>query len=120
MRVLLAGQGFPPPVLQAELTASDGDFVARVDFLFPDERVVVEFDGETKYGDGPAEAVIAEKWREDRIRELGYIVVRVSWSDLAYRDAAPNASVVPSTARAAGTSSMPGLSHRPRVATRAV
>ncbi len=84
LRVLLADHGFPSPALQAELRASDGEFVARVDFLFPDERVVVEFDGETKYGDGPADAVIAEKWREDRIRELGYVVVRISWSDLAH------------------------------------
>jgi putative AbiEi antitoxin of type IV toxin-antitoxin system len=84
LRVLLADQGLPTPVLQAELLEPAGTFVARVDFLFPDERVVVEFDGETKYGDRPADAVIAEKWREDRIRELGYIVVRISWSDLAH------------------------------------
>ena len=46
--------------------------------------MVVEFDGQTKYGDGAVGTVVAEKWREDRIRELGYIVVRVSWTDLAH------------------------------------
>ncbi len=60
----------------------DGNLVGRVDFLFADERVVVEFDGETKYGAGAADVVVAEKWREDRIRELGYLVVRVCWDDL--------------------------------------
>ena len=84
LRVLLANEGLPPPTLQATLVAADGEFVARVDFLFEHERVVVEFDGQTKYGDGAVETVVAEKWREDRIRELGYIVVRVSWADLAH------------------------------------
>jgi very-short-patch-repair endonuclease len=87
LRVLLADQGFPPPTLQAELSTPSGEFVARVDFLFEAERVVIEFDGESKYGDhadGAAGAVVAEKWREDRIRELGYVVVRISWADLAH------------------------------------
>jgi very-short-patch-repair endonuclease len=82
LRVLLADYAFPPPTLQAQLSTGAGEFVARVDFLFEDEKVVIEFDGESKYGEDGAE-VVAEKWREDRIRELGYVVVRVSWSDLA-------------------------------------
>jgi very-short-patch-repair endonuclease len=57
--------------------------VARVDFLVGD-RVVVEFDGRVKYGmDGrPEEALWAEKQREDRLRELGLVVVRIVWADL--------------------------------------
>ncbi|HYU86030.1 MAG TPA: type IV toxin-antitoxin system AbiEi family antitoxin domain-containing protein [Kribbellaceae bacterium] len=82
LRVLLADHGFPLPTLQAQLSTATGEFVARVDFLFDDAKVVIEFDGESKYGEDGAE-VVAEKWREDRIRELGYVVVRVSWSDLA-------------------------------------
>jgi hypothetical protein len=83
LRIILDNHGLPAPQLQAELTAPDGSFVARVDFLFPEQRVVVEFDGAVKYaGAGGADAVVAEKWREDRIRELGYLVIRVSWSDL--------------------------------------
>jgi very-short-patch-repair endonuclease len=56
-----------------------------VDFLFRQERVVVEFDGAVKYG-GAAQsgqlALVAEKRREDAIRRLGYVVVRLTWADL--------------------------------------
>jgi hypothetical protein len=34
-------------------------------------------------GDGGADALLAEKRREDRLRELGYEVVRVTWDELA-------------------------------------
>lgn len=68
----------------------DGAFAARVDFELVDARVIVEFDGLVKYGSSvtrPGEpdgrhALIAEKQREDRLRELGYDVVRVTWRDL--------------------------------------
>ena len=60
--------------------------MARVDFLFRAERVVVEFDGAVKHG-GPAAqgqlALVAEKRREDTIRRLGYVVVRLTLADLA-------------------------------------
>ena len=120
LRVLLANEGLPPPTLQATLVAADGEFVARVDFLFEDERVVVEFDGQTKYGDGAAETVVAEKWREDRIRELGYIVVRVSWD--GPRPPEAHCAADPRRLRAReplALDAVPGLSHRARVATRA-
>jgi very-short-patch-repair endonuclease len=55
----------------------------RVDFLVGD-RLVVEFDGRGKYelrGD-PAAAHWAEKLRNDRLVELGYEVLHVTWADL--------------------------------------
>jgi very-short-patch-repair endonuclease len=67
---------------------------AVVDFRLDGEMVVVEFDGLVKYGRTAAEpdpfgnrrtpnqVLVAEKRREDAIRELGYEVVRVVWSDL--------------------------------------
>lgn len=61
----------------------DGEFVARVDFLVDGSKVVIEFDGLVKYRDGGADALIAEKRREDHLRALGYIVVRVTWAELA-------------------------------------
>lgn len=51
-----------------------------MDFLLED-RVVVEFDGMLKY-ENPAD-LAAEKLREDRLRALGYEVVRLTWADLA-------------------------------------
>lgn len=43
--------------------------------------VVIEFDGTGKYTSH--ESLLAEKDREDRIRSLGYEVVRIRWADLA-------------------------------------
>lgn len=50
----------------------------------------MEFDGFVKYSRAdpyrldrcPTEVLVAEKIREDRLRELGWIVLRVTWSEL--------------------------------------
>jgi very-short-patch-repair endonuclease len=44
-------------------------------------NVLVEFDGALKYADDPR-ALFREKRREDRLRRLGYVVIRVTWADL--------------------------------------
>ncbi|WP_350279654.1 type IV toxin-antitoxin system AbiEi family antitoxin domain-containing protein [Kribbella sp. HUAS MG21] len=80
LRVLMANHGLPTPELQVEITDDAGRLIGRVDFLLAG-ALVVEFDGALKYGD-TGEAVLAEKWREDRLRERGYGVLRVGWSDL--------------------------------------
>jgi hypothetical protein len=58
----------------------------RADFLVRGSRVLVEFDGRSKYAAGsPEEAqalLFAEKRREDAFRRLGYEVVRLTWADL--------------------------------------
>ena len=76
--------GLPAPLLQAWITDEDGVAVARVDFLFREHGTVVEFDGLVKYAEADGrEALAQEKQREDRLRELGYEVVRLTWRDLA-------------------------------------
>jgi hypothetical protein len=82
LRVALADFGLPAPLPQAEIRDDRGVLVARVDFLFEQYGVIVEFDGAVKYGEGGRAALIAEKVREDRLRDLGYQVVRVTWADL--------------------------------------
>lgn len=67
---------------QVRIHDERGAVVARVDFLVAGTNVVVEFDGLVKYREGGAEALIAEKRREDELRRLGYIVVRVVWAEL--------------------------------------
>jgi very-short-patch-repair endonuclease len=84
LRVLMANEGFPDPELQVEVRDQSGRFVGRVDFLFAG-RLIVEFDGDQKYSTGPANAVLAEKRRENRLRELGYSLIRVDWGDLDHR-----------------------------------
>ncbi|WP_166678322.1 type IV toxin-antitoxin system AbiEi family antitoxin domain-containing protein [Kribbella kalugense] len=85
LRVLMANHGVPAPLLQAEIRDETGRLIGRVDFLVAG-RLIVEFDGAQKYG-GVGDVVMAEKWREDRLRACGYRVIRVSWADLAEPDA---------------------------------
>ena len=59
-----------------------GEFVARVDLGIEETSVLIEFDGKVKYTDGGPDALFREKKREDRLRALGYVVVRVTWADL--------------------------------------
>lgn len=57
------------------------------DFRIDDTRVLVEFDGKVKYDPdsnaAAARANFAEKLREDELRRLGYVVVRLTYADLA-------------------------------------
>ena len=71
-----------PVTPQVEIRDSFGNFVARVDFLVEGAKVVVEFDGKVKFQAGDPEVLWAEKKREDRLRRLGYTVVRIIWADL--------------------------------------
>lgn len=70
----------PLPSMQIEIHARDGRFVARVDFLWDKARLVGEADGRLKYAD--ADALYAEKRREDDIRAEGYRVIRWGAVDL--------------------------------------
>ena len=85
-RVEMRRRLLPRPELQFEIR--DGSFVAYTDFGWPEFGVVGEFDGKGKYlrdlrpGDDPGEVVFREKVREDRIRALGWTVVRFTWADL--------------------------------------
>ncbi len=83
----------PTPTLQYVVRDRHGHFVARGDFGWPELGTIGEFDGKSKYGpellkpgQTVREAVLAEKRREERMRELGWQVVRWSWADLSKRD----------------------------------
>ncbi len=65
----------------------DGDRVLEVaghGAVLGDHRpAVLEFDGLVKYsGADGREALVAEKRRKDRLRDLGFQVVRVTWAEL--------------------------------------
>lgn len=88
-RVVLARFGLPATELQHEVWSADGAYLGRVDFWWPHCRTVGEFDGLVKYGrllrpgQDPGDAVVAEKHREDALRDAGLQVVRWSWDELA-------------------------------------
>ena len=67
---------------QVEVRDRSGTLVGRVDFLVTGTNVIVEFDGRMKYESGDPSILWAEKKREDALRRLGYVVVRLTWADL--------------------------------------
>jgi len=67
---------------QVLIVDEDGEPVGRVDFLVTGTNVIVEFDGKVKYASGDPDVLWKEKRREDRLRRLGYVVVRLTWADL--------------------------------------
>ncbi len=73
--------GFRQPTPQVRIYADDGEYVARVDFLYEELKLIIEVDGMDKYQSRAD--LIAEKLREDRLRALGYEFVRLTWADLA-------------------------------------
>jgi len=81
-RVLFATAGLPVPVQQAPIRV-EGRFVARVDFLWPGARLIVEVDGMGKYAEPGA--LQAEKTRQNRLIAAGYTVLRFTWADIHQR-----------------------------------
>ena len=72
--------GLRMPTPQVEIFDEAGEFVARVDFLYEDMKLVIEVDGRKKYK--KPQDLWDEKVREDRLRALGHVVVRLTWADL--------------------------------------
>jgi predicted transcriptional regulator of viral defense system len=87
-RVRCFEQGIPAPRLQYVICDRAGRRVARCDFGWEEFRTVGEFDGKVKYGElvRPGQriedVVLAEKRREQAIRDEGWQVVRWLWDDL--------------------------------------
>lgn len=81
MRLVLRGLGYEVET-QVVIRTPTGEFVGRVDALI-DGCVIAEFDGAVKYGGAEGrEELVREKRREDALRALGFVVIRVTWSDL--------------------------------------
>lgn len=79
-RLILTAAGLD---VRSQVSLSDDEgFLGRVDFLVGD-RLVVEFDGAVKYdGLDGKRALMEEKRREERLRDAGFRVLRVTWADL--------------------------------------
>jgi len=90
-RVAIHRASIPKPILQHPVLLS-GSVVARGDFAWPDFHVIGECDGAAKYtdllapGQTAKEAIMAEKRRENLIREAGWWLVRWDWADAWHAD----------------------------------
>ncbi|MHA7270911.1 type IV toxin-antitoxin system AbiEi family antitoxin domain-containing protein [Arthrobacter sp. HLT1-20] len=86
------------PVPQLRIATRQGNF--RADFGWPEKRVILEFDGMTKYFDyAPTEQVLLqERQRENALIEAGWRVIRMQWRDL-FNEAAFKARILAALAR---------------------
>jgi hypothetical protein len=82
VRVALVLAGLDP-VPQFEVSA-DGRFLARVDFAWPEERVVLEYEGAHHF-DGIQ--IVRDDERIRRLEAAGWRVIRISAADLWNLDA---------------------------------
>ena len=78
-RVRFVAAGLPEPELQFPLFDRRG-LIGYADVAWPGLGVIGEADGLLKYTS--REDLISEKLREDRIRALGWIVIRWTWLEL--------------------------------------
>lgn len=91
-RVIFARNGLPDPILQHEIPLANGRS-AFADFAWDKHNTLGEFDGAIKYAGllpdnrSPAKAVLAEKAREQALRDAGWWFVRWDWDDLRDEEA---------------------------------
>jgi hypothetical protein len=78
VRLLLRGGGLPAPIAQYEIR-HQGDFVARVDFAWPEVKVALEYDGAWH---GEKGQFARDRRRLNRLQEAGWRVVFVTAADL--------------------------------------
>ncbi|SOD75126.1 putative AbiEi antitoxin of type IV toxin-antitoxin system [Jatrophihabitans sp. GAS493] len=81
-RLRIRDLGLPPPELQSVLKDVGGRFLGRVDFFWPQFGVVGEADGFEKYATAPMEVLRAEKLRQERLEQIGLVVVRWGWAEV--------------------------------------
>lgn len=73
--------GLPTPILQYRILVSRREFFG--DFVWPDRKLIVEFNGQSKYdGDGGNQRTAKERARETLLRSAGYEVVNIEWHQL--------------------------------------
>lgn len=90
-RVLFVEAGLPAPRTQFEVRRIDGRLLGRVDFAWPEQRLVVETDGFAFHADRAS-------YRSDRRRTNalvldGWQVLRFSWEDVVHHAEAVVAAV---------------------------
>ena len=82
-RLMIAELPIEQPELQVTIETSSGRY--RVDFAWRAFRLILEFDGDTKYFDQAQtteQALLEERERENALIEEGWRIIRVKWKHL--------------------------------------
>ena len=82
LRVLLCEAGLVPPARQHVVRRADGTVVGRVDFAWPERRLVVETDGRRWHD--PADARDRDRRRDNGCARAGYRVLRFTWAEVLH------------------------------------
>jgi len=77
LRAILCLAGLPRPQLQVELHDADGVRLGRADLYYPEQRLVIEFDGGTH-----RTSLVEDNRRQNRILAAGYRMLRFTSADL--------------------------------------
>jgi len=80
LRVLLVLAGLPRPRVQVEVGDRQGLFLGRLDLYYPEQRVGLEYDGETH-----RERLVADNRRQNRLLAAGYRLLRFTAADVYRR-----------------------------------
>lgn len=100
-RIAFDAVGLPPPSQQVWIY-DDAGLIGRADYFWEEHNTVCEFDGRIKYVGTDAEnALYDEKRREDRLRDAGAEVFRLSWGECRARSPLVRAKALAAFARAA-------------------
>ncbi|BCJ29874.1 type IV toxin-antitoxin system AbiEi family antitoxin domain-containing protein [Actinocatenispora sera] len=81
--------GVPPSDLQYEVLDGDGVLLARADFAWRRQKLLVEADGEGPHG-GP-EALFHDRRRQNLLVAAGYRMLRFTWKDTLRPETIPAA-----------------------------
>jgi hypothetical protein len=79
-RVLLVGAGLRPTVTQYTIRARDGELIGRVDFAWPEAKLVLECDGFEHHSS--REAFSRDRRRWSALQREGWQVAVVTWHDV--------------------------------------
>ena len=73
----------PAPMPQFIVRDESGGFVCRVDFAYPDHRVLIELDGFAYHGDEGT--FQSDRTKQNRTQLLGWSILRYTWRDVLDR-----------------------------------
>ena len=107
LRLLIVLSGLPSPAVQVEVSVN-GQFIARPDLIYVEERLVIEFDGGTH-----RDRMVDDNRRQNRLVTAGYTVLRFASADIHRRPDAVVAEIRSQLAHSAAQSSISNQPNRP-------